>query len=114
MNTKAVYLIKFRGNYVELFSESQSGAFDYVSMFSGEDVLTKAENIAIRLIEETPRIDISFQNCFGKLLIYQADISHPTICQLGPRTTPEEDIRERAILEGKLFFLDADSLKLSI
>jgi hypothetical protein len=114
MNAKAVYLIKFRDNYVELFSESQSGAFDYVGIFSGEDALTKAENMAFSLIEETPRIDLSFQNCLGKLSIYQTDISHPTICQLGPRTTLEEDIRESAILGGKFFFLNADSPKLSI
>jgi len=92
MNAKVVYLIQFRKDYVELFFERQSGAFDYVDMFSGEDALTKAENMAFSLIEETTRIDLSFQNCFGKLLIYQSDISHPTIHQLCPCTTPEEDI----------------------
>jgi len=92
MNAKVVYLIQFRKDYVELFFERQSGAFDYVDMFSGEDALTKAENMAFSLIEETPRIDLSFQNCFGKLLIYQADLTHPNISCLGHSLAPEENI----------------------
>jgi len=93
---------------VELFSESQSGAFNHVGMISGYDTPTKAENMAFSLIEETFRIDLSFQNCFEKLPIYQADLSHPYISCLGHRLAPEENIL--AFLESYPSFGKADDI----
>jgi hypothetical protein len=92
MSAKAAYLVQFRKDYVELFSESSSGAFDFAELFSGGEALAKAKAMAHELVEGSGEVELNFRNCFGKLPLYEAELSHPTVRRLGAPGAPEEEI----------------------
>lgn len=92
MSTRAVYLVEFKKNYAELFSESQSGTLDFAGLFSGEDAVVKLRASANEYIEEAQEIELRFRNSFGPPPIYEANLSHPAVRRIGPPGSPEENI----------------------
>lgn len=92
MSAKAIYLIQFEKDYVELFSESQSGAFDFAGVVSGDGAAAKARARAKDFIEEAPETELYFQNHFGKPPVYEASASHPTVRRMGLPGAPEESV----------------------
>jgi len=92
MSAKAAYLIQFRKDYVELFSESPSGAFDFAELFSGGEAPAKAKAMAYELVGESGEAELNFRNCFGKPPLYEAELSRPTVRRVGAPGAPEEEI----------------------